>query len=78
MVGYSHKQMKIDAIAMKIRRAKTMAINANNPDFKLQHPDWVRDAQKKDFTLLTKVVKEKEEKYQQLAQARRDKRSGKS
>ncbi len=75
--GFSWVEAKKYAVAVKIRRAMTMAKNANNPTFKLEHPDWVRDAQKNDFTLLKKQVKEKTEKYQQLAQARRDKRSGK-
>ncbi len=74
---FSWKQAKLDAIAIKIRRARTMAINASNPEFKLQHPDWIRDAQSKNFTLLDKKVKEATEKYQALAQARRDKRAGK-
>ncbi len=77
-MGFSWKQAKIDAVDVKIRRAITMANAASNPDFKMQHPDWVRDAQNKNYTNLKKVVKEKCEKYQQKAQARRDKRSGKS
>ncbi len=55
-----------------------MAKSATNPTFKLEHPDWVRDAQKNDYTLLKKQVKEKVIKGQDLAQARRDKRSGKN
>ncbi len=55
-----------------------MANSATNPTFKLEHPDWIRDAQKKDYTLLKKVVKEQVEKAQALAQLRRDKRSGKN
>jgi len=76
MAGFSWKQAKLDAIAIKIRRAKTMAINASNPDFKIKHPDWVRDAQKKDFTMLEKVVKEQMEKKQKKAMDRRVKRGG--
>ncbi len=76
--GYSHKQDKIDAIKVKIRRARTMAIAGSNPDFKLSHPDWVRDAQSKNFTQLEKIVKEQCDKYAQRAQQRRDKRAGKT
>jgi len=78
MAGFSWKKAKLDAIATKIRRAKTMAIAGNNPDIKLSHPDWVRDAQSKNFTQLVKEVKEKVEKFQQTAMNRRDKRSGKN
>jgi len=75
--GFSWKAENEFAIRLKIERAITMANSATNPDFKLQHPDWVRDAQKKDYTLLKKMVTEKELKYQARAKARRDKRSGK-
>ncbi len=76
--GFSWKQMKIEAVDMKIRRAITQSNSATNPEFKKDHPDWVRDAQKKDYTLLKTKVKEKALKYQLFAQARRDKRAGKS
>ncbi len=75
--GFSWKQAKIDAINIKIERAITMAKSATNPTFKLQHPDWVRDAQKDDFTLLKKVVREQTEKRQKAAMDRRVKRGGK-
>ncbi len=75
--GFSWKQAKIEAVDLKIERAITMANSATNSDFKILHPDWVRDAQKKDYTLLKKQVREKIEKYQNKAQQRRDKRSGK-
>ncbi len=75
--GFSWKQEKLNTIDLKIQRAITMANSATNPDFKALHPDWVRDAQKKDYTLLKTQVKEKCLKYQVKAQQRRDKRSGK-
>ncbi len=75
---FSWNQAKINAVNCKIRRAMTMAKSATNPTFKLEHPDWVRDAVKNDYTLLKKVVKEKVIKAQDQAQARRDKRSGKN
>ncbi len=77
-MAFSWKQDKINTINKKIERAITQAKAGSNPDFKLQHPDWVRDAQNKDFTNLKKVVKEQTEKYQLKAQQRRDKRAGKS
>ncbi len=72
--GFSWKQDKIDTVNMKIRRAMTMAKSATNPTFKLEHPDWVRDASKGDYTLLKKQVKEKVELRQHQAMDRRRKR----
>jgi len=77
-MAFSWKQAKINAVETKIRRAMTMAKSATNPTFKLEHPDWVRDAQKNEYTLLKKQVKEKVIKAQDQAQLRRDKRSGKN
>ncbi len=75
-MGFSREQSKINAIATKLRIAKTMAIVGSNPDFKLKHPDWVRDAQKKDFTLLNKRVKEDAIKFQDAYTRRRNKING--
>ncbi len=70
-MGFSHKQAALDAIATEIRRAKTMSLSATNKTFVKDHPDWVRDAVKNDFTLLVKQCKEKMETYQKQAIARR-------
>ncbi len=75
-MAFSHKANAERALATQIRRAKTMALSATNPTFKIQHPDWVRDAQKKDFTLLTKVVTESVTKMQKLARTRRERLHG--
>jgi len=77
-MGFSWKQAKLDAIATEIRRNKTMAINGNNPDFKLKHPDWVRDAQQKNYTQMEKITKEYMQLKQKQAQSRRDKLVGKN
>ena len=75
---FSHKRMREIAIATKIRRAITMASKKYpNKDFKAQHPDWVRDAQNKNFTNLTKIIKDEVQKKQQRALDRRDKIAGK-
>ncbi len=74
IMSFSWKQDKKDAIEMKIRNAIAMADSATNPTFKLEHPDWVRDAQKKDYTLLKKQVKDLTEKNQKRAMDRRIKR----
>ncbi len=74
MPGFSWKAMKEEAIKIKIRRAITMASKKDvNPDFAILHPDWVREAQKKNFTDLTAKIKQAVEKDQERAQARRDK-----
>ncbi len=73
---FSWKVAKERAIQTKIRRAKTMAKAANNPDFTVRHPDWVRDAQAKNYTQLTKVITEDVKKIQGDALIRRLKRLG--
>ncbi len=77
-MSFSWKQAKQDAIAIKIRRAITQAKSGTNPSFKLQHPDWVRDAVKDDYTLLKKQVRDQMEKRQKSVMDRRVKRGGKS
>ncbi len=76
-MSFSWETMKKTAIDTKIRRAKTMAIVGSNPDFKLAHPDWVRDAQTKNFTILIKKVREDAIKQQEVAMRRRLKLVGK-
>ncbi len=74
MAGFSWKEMKEEAVKIKIRRAMTMASKKDvNPDFAIAHPDWVRSAQQNNFTDLKAKVKQKVEKDQERAQARRDK-----
>ncbi len=77
-MGFSWEVAKKNAIDTKIRRAKTLAIVGSNPDFKLQHPDWVRDAQSKNFTMLIKKVREETEKKQLIHTNRELKKHGKS
>jgi len=75
---FSYKRMKEIAIEIKIRRAMTMAKQATpNTDFKIRHPDWVRDAQNNNYINLKKVVREEIEKKQQIALDRRAKIAGK-
>jgi len=49
-----------------------------NPDFKIQHPDWVSQAQNQNYTDLKAKIKTLIEKQQQRAQARRLKVARKS
>ncbi len=51
-------RVKLNAIDVKIRRAKTLANTASNNDFNVAHPDWIRDAQNKNYVTLTKKIKE--------------------
>lgn len=76
-MGFSWKKAKEVAVEIKTERAMTQAKSGTNPEFKTRHPDWVRDAQKGDYTLLKKQVKEAVEKVQQKAIQRRAKRAGK-
>ncbi len=70
--GFSWKQAKIDAVKIKIRRAETMAKKKNsNPDFAIQHPEWIKQAQNNNFTELRIQVAKLVEKQQATAMARR-------
>ncbi len=62
----------------KVRRARTLAGGASpesmaNPDMKLAHPDWVRDANNKNFVSMDKLVKEKLDMYFKRQMDRRKK-----
>ncbi len=74
---FSWDQVKKDAIAIKIRRAKTMARMNVNPDFAVRHPQEVSQAQNKNYTELIIRIKKEVQKAQDMAQARRDRRAGK-
>ncbi len=54
-----------------------MAKSASNPDFKLQHPDWITAATTDKYIQLTSDVKKKVERQQSLAILRRNKLAGK-
>ncbi len=78
-MGFSWEKMKKEAVDIKIRRAITMASKKNvNPDFAIAHPDWVREAQKQNYTDLKVKIKQSVEKEQQRAMARRNKYVGKT
>jgi len=74
MAGFSWKAFKEEAIKLKIERAITMVSgDTPNTDMAIAHPDWVRQAQTKNFTDLRAKVRLQMEKDQARAQARRDK-----
>ncbi len=74
---FSWKTEKEKAIEHKIRRAITMA-KGGNPDYAIQHPDEVRDAQNKQFTSLRKRVREQTLKAQNASELRARKLVGKN
>ncbi len=76
--GFSWKKMQEKAVQIKIRRAKTMVTGNNpNPDIAIQHPEWIRAAQKKDYTELTKQVTDKIKRAHERALGRRKRLAGK-
>ncbi len=66
---FSWKEMAIIAQEIKVRRARSMILN--NPQFRKEHPDWARDAEKKNVVIMDKIIKERTVKKQELALARR-------
>ncbi len=72
--GFSHKAMREEAIKIKIERAIIQVQGDNpNPDIAIQHPEWVREAQNKKYTELTKYITERVKRQQDSALARRQK-----
>ncbi len=70
--GFDWKKMKEEALRIKIERAIIMVQGDNpNSDIAIQHPEWVREAQNKKYTELTKSITDKIKKYQDQALARR-------
>ncbi len=77
--GYSHKAEAERAIKIKIERAITMCQGDNpNPDMAIKHPEWIRAAQNKDYTELTKKITMDCKKYQSQARERRNRLGGKN
>ncbi len=74
-MAYSHIQAQKNALEKKLYRAKVMSGGMKkeampNPDFAIQHPDWVRDAMSNPTPMNVKI-KEKVLKYQKAAMDRR-------
>ncbi len=66
---FSWKEMMIIAQDIKVRRAHSMILN--NPQFRKEHPDWARDAEKKNYVIMDKQIRERTIKRQVEALARR-------
>ncbi len=77
-VPFSWALAKKEGLKHKIDRAMLMSNNHINPDFDIKHPDWVRDAQNKNYTNLKKIIKEQVEKQQAQVLKRREKLHGKN
>ncbi len=54
-----------------------MAKTGSNPDFNIEHADWVRDAQKDNFVALIKIIKDKEKRRRERIISRDEKLHGK-
>ncbi len=69
---FSWKALKEEAIRVKVARAITQVQGDNpNGDIAIKHPEWVREAQNKKYTELTKSITESVKRQQDLAIARR-------
>ncbi len=66
---FSWSMYALKAQDIKVRRAHSMILR--NPQFRKEHPDWARDAEKKQFTIMDKVIREQTKKRQELAIERR-------
>ncbi len=75
-MAFSRAKLLERALAIKIDRNITLAKAGNNSDFKLAHPDWVREAQQKNYIMLKKVTTELVQKHQSDALKRRQKLIG--
>lgn len=57
---FSWKKARNDVLNLRLRQRKILARGGAvvNADFARKHPDWVRDAQNKQYTVLEKVTKD--------------------
>ncbi len=61
--------MMIIAQDIKVRRAHSMILT--NPQFRKEHADWARDAEKGNHVIMDKIIREKTKKNQERALERR-------
>ncbi len=72
--GFNWKMMREIAIKIKVERAIAMVQGDNpNSDMAIKHPEWVRAAQQKNYTELTKKITEQTKRAQDEALRRRNK-----
>ncbi len=74
--GFSRSQLNKDILKIELERAKIQAIRGD-PETKKTHPDWVTNAQAKNFTGMEKEVTDRIIKHQAKAISRRQKLVGK-
>ncbi len=67
--SFSWKKVSKYAQEHKVFRARQMV--KTNPQFQKEHPDWVRDAAKKDYTMMDKTIRDACIKKQENAYQRR-------
>lgn len=72
MSAFDRQKFLLEAQEIKIRRAKTLSKVALNTDWKKAHPDYCRDAQNGNYSVLEKKERESIKAYQDEMQARRD------
>ncbi len=74
IMSFSWKKIKQEAIDIKVRRAITQVQGDNpNQDVAVKHPQWIKQAQSKNYDELKKSVTELIERKQAQAMARRKK-----
>ncbi len=77
-MSFSWDQAKQYAIETKVRRAIIMSQGNINSDCDVLHPDWVKQAQTKNYIDLKKKITEKVKRKQDLTMKRRHKLVGKA
>ena len=70
--SFSWEVAKEWAILQKIAKNKIQA-KLQHSDLKLKHPDWCRDANKNEFTVLEKVTRDETKKRQDAELVHRQK-----
>ncbi len=68
--AFSREKSNLQALMTEVRRNKTMAISGTNKDFKKDHPDWIAQAQQKNFIDLESKTIQKVLKKQEIYQMR--------
>lgn len=73
MSGFSWVKLQEKALQVKLRRAKIKSKGQVNSDWDKDHPDFVRDAQQKNYTQLIKKITEKHKLHLEKVTRRREK-----
>ncbi len=77
MQPFSRQKQLVDALETKIKRAKILSRGNINTDWDIAHPDYVRDAEAKNFTKMVKDIKAKHDKHVADHKIRQEKKYGK-